>query len=218
MNDPHVDWLLYSIEHDVSVDYSKADPVDHEETAFCVRIEMDRVRFTMKEHHATERAACAAVKSFIDRWVFQAQLQRGPNTFTLRFLSAHVVDRAPNPTPAGMVPLSVSMRAGTPTIRMSLTVVCGYPAPPSSRIEITPNVRSMYERYLGYRDGREPLPAMAYFCLTVLESEAGAGVSRRAWAASRYGITKNVLQKMGELSSGKGGGLARKAEGHRLGN
>ena len=66
----------------------------------------------------------------------------------------------------------------------------------------------MHQRYLGHRQGREPLPAMAYFCLTVLELAAGG----RKEAATTYGIDVDVLRKIGELTSGsRSGPDARKA-------
>jgi hypothetical protein len=66
----------------------------------------------------------------------------------------------------------------------------------------------MLLRYHGYRDGREPLLSMAYFCLTVLEANAGG----RSAAARKYRIDKAVLHKLGELTSRRGDlATARKA-------
>ena len=45
MNDPRVVALHYRIEHESSVDYSKAEPVDHEEEGFRLRIEEGRACF-----------------------------------------------------------------------------------------------------------------------------------------------------------------------------
>ena len=45
MNDPRVVALHYRIEHESSVDYSKAEPVDHEEEGFRIRIEEGRACF-----------------------------------------------------------------------------------------------------------------------------------------------------------------------------
>lgn len=57
---------------------------------------------------------------------------------------------------------------------------------------------------------------MAYFCLTMLEKSAGElhqhrRDPRRQAVANKYGIEKAVLDKMGDLSSEKGGQQARKA-------
>ena len=44
MNDPHVVALFYEIEHDIAVDYSDANPIDHEEPGFRLRMEDKRAR------------------------------------------------------------------------------------------------------------------------------------------------------------------------------
>ena len=67
----------------------------------------------------------------------------------------------------------------------------------------------MFHRYLGHIQGREPLSAMAYFCLTVLEQMGGG----RSVAAVRFGISKKVLRRISKLSTNKGGPSARKAIG-----
>ena len=69
----------------------------------------------------------------------------------------------------------------------------------------------MYDRFQGYRLGREPLTSMVYFCVTVLEGPPRK--KRRETAAKKYGIQLEVLNKLGELSSERGGQQARKALG-----
>ena len=76
-------------------------------------------------------------------------------------------------------------------------------------MKITPDVQSMYDRFAGYRLGKEPLASMASFCLTVLEISTG----RRQTAAEQYRIDRAVLDQIGNLSSEKGGPPARKAAG-----
>ena len=173
MNDPHVVWLLYGIEHGASVDYRDADPFDYEGDAFRLRVENKQVRFEMKDHRATERAARAAVESFIATWEFDAQLAGGRDTFRLRFLDSLIEDRAPDPPPPGVVSLRMSARAGEPTARMNLTVCRAYPAPPSSKLCIPPYVRIMHSRFLDHQQGKEPIASVAYFCYTVLLASAG---------------------------------------------
>ena len=100
--------------------------------------------------------------------------------------------------------------------------VSEYPAPPSD-IALSPEAETMYHRYMGYRQRQEPLPAMAYFCLSMLE-DPPAGNSRerkingnkRKVAAKKYRIDEGVLNKIGELSSKRGEVDARKREGTDL--
>ena len=65
---------------------------------------------------------------------------------------------------------------------------------------MTPDVETMWQRYEGYLNSNEPLPAMAYFCLTVLEAKAGNPDK----AAKAYRISKRVLGRLAELTSQHG--------------
>ena len=85
-----------------------------------------------------------------------------------------------------------------------------------SRIKRTPDINSMYHRYLGYRGGKEHLPSMAYFCLIVLESMAGRAkkrTERRQAVAEKFRVAVDVLKRVGDLSSEAGGPAARKETG-----
>src|SRR4029077_1846562 len=66
----------------------------------------------------------------------------------------------------------------------------------SGEFRITPDVSTLSNRYWGYREGKEPLQAMAYFCLTVLL----AGAKGRGKAAAMFRIDAAVLRKLGELT------------------
>ena len=205
MNEAFVVALIYRIKHDVSVDYGKAGPSGHEEPGFRIRVEDERVRFEFEDLYATEREARDAIEGYIREWEFTAGLRRGPGVFRLEFLDSEIEYR--DLAPGVLVPTTI--RAGTP--RMSAPtlrrLLPSYPQPPSG-VNLTPDVESMYERYMGYRQGREPLTSMAYFCLTVLENQVG-----KKEAARKYGVSRNVLDKIRRLSSEKGDSQARKAEG-----
>ena len=212
MNDPHVVALNYRIEHSSSVDYDNAAPLDHSEEAFDIHVEGNKVRFVMKRHYATESEAVEAVKDYIRAWERLAALQKGPNEFTLAFAGAEIKDR--NPTP-GIVQAR-AMFSSCVGVVDELTIHvsrAAYPQPPSRRLEFSPDIDSMYHRYIGYRTGREPLPSMAYFCLTVLENSVPARKDRRRVAARHYGIDYGVLSKIGRLCANKGGAEARKSKG-----
>ena len=160
MNDPHVAALVYKIEHGPSVDYSEAEPLDREETDFHVQIANEEVRFEFKEHYATEDAARKAIKEYIRAWEFDAGLQGGPNYFKLKFNHAKIEDR--NPTP-GVEYAGLHLRSGVPTSTMGVVVFepC-YPPPPSG-VLITADVQTLYDRYMGYCQDREPLETMGLF-------------------------------------------------------
>ena len=215
MNDPHVIALLYKIEHDDSVDYSEAKRIEHEEDSFGLTVEDDGVRFDLKDHYATEDAARGMVEDYVRCWEFESALRGQPGQFNLRYDRAETKDRHPPPPTPGVVNLSGHVRSGVPTVQATLTVTTRktYPSPPSG-MTLDPNdpdVLTMYYRFKGYRENKEPLAGMAYFCLTMLERHLCKG---RKAAARTYGIDKSILDMIGNLTANRGGpGTARKASG-----
>ena len=206
MNDPHVVALIYGIEHGASVDYEEAEPFVLEEPAFRLEVKDKKARFELKDHYAEESAARESIEEYIRVWEIDACLNNGPSSFKLRFDESEIEDR--NPTP-GKVRVRAGIGVGCVAISASVTCrVCDYPSPPSG-LAINPDVQTMYDRYMNYLQGREPLSGMAFFCLTVLENSAGG----RKASARKYQIAKRVLREIGYLCSEKGGPEARKAEG-----
>lgn len=217
MNDPTVVALVYHIEHGPSVDYSEARPLCHDEPGFRVTVNDNKARFEFKDHHATKQEAMQAISGYIRRWEVSVGLQHGPNRFRLRNPHAEIRDRNPVPTmdrnlPPGRVEGHGRIVSGVPQVRgVAVVVPPRYPHPPRSELEITPDVESMFTRYIGYLKNREPLPAMAYFCLTVLEHPFGK--NPRKAAATQYQVCHSVLKTIGDLTANYGGTRARKAMG-----
>ena len=193
MNDPHVAVLIYKIEHGDSIDYSKAKPLDHEEAGFRVKITNGQVCFKFKDHYASVDEAREVIGDYIRSWEFDAGLREGPNRFKLKFDQSQIEDR--NPTPGAVsigTPIRFSFTVSEPTV--TLSPAC-YPPPPSG-VKLIPDVQTMYDRYMGYRQGREPLKTMAYFCLTILEKN-----NSRKVAAKTHGIKFEVLREIGRIST-----------------
>ena len=161
MNDPHVAALIYKIEHGQSVDYRKAQPMDHEETGFSVKVADQQVRFEFKEHYAAEDGARGAIEDYIRAWEFGAGLKNGPDYFKLKFDYAQIEDRKPTPGVVMVHARPVRFEVTVGKVTCVVSPGC-YPPPPSVML-ITPDVQTMYDRYMGYRQGREPLTTMAYF-------------------------------------------------------
>ena len=211
MNDPHVVALVYQLDHCDSIDYSKASPIHRDGDRFHLSILDGIVRFDLHDHFSTIEAADKALLEFRQAWEFDAQLTLGLDTFRLVLdrNASEIVDR--NPTPNYMsisgydtieVSMSASLCIGVPT----------YPVPPMN-VTLTPDVKMMFNRYIDYKKGCEPLASMANFCLTVLEHSTGQLRNRRCAASVMYGIDKMVLNKIGCLSANCGGSKARKAVG-----
>ena len=212
MNDPRVVALNYKIEHHSSVDYDKASPLDHSEGDFEIHVEGNDVRFAMNRHYATQSEAIEAIESYIRSWECLAALQNGPNEFKLVFVWAEIEDRAPMPgvVNVSVKPVRFNFSVGEPSIHVSRGA---YPRPPSSKMEFSPEIKLMFDRYVGYRAHREPLTGMANFCLTVLVDTVQSGKDHLKAAASHFDIDYKVLNKVGHLCACKGGAEARKALG-----
>ena len=212
MNDPHVEVLLYRVIHGKSHYYSKAERLKIDEPGFQVLIRDEEVRFEFKDHYATEKEARKAVKDYIHNWEFDACLKGGNDCFKLEFMKAVRVDRQPTP---GVITVDAEPVRAVVSISEAVGTVghAKYPSPSSAVSFNDPDVQTMYQRYMGYRQGNEPLASMAYFCLTFLEALAGQNKDQRKAAAQKYQIGKSVLSNIAMLSSNKGGHDARKAVG-----
>ena len=206
MNDPHVEALIYVVEHDERSNYSSAKTVEIEHTNFHLRLEDNEARFELKEHYPTRRQAQEAIQPFIKQWELIASLKSGPGAFTLKFKRPEMIDRRPTPgvISISLDPISVDVTLSRPTV----TVSRQYPQPPSERrMKIdNPDVQTMLNRYIGYRQGREPLPSMAYFCYEVFAKRLGKDAKH---AAEKHKIAHKLIRRVSNLASNKGGDQAR---------
>ena len=219
MNDPHVAALHYHVNHDDSLDYDNADPLEQENDQFQVGITDRKVTFRLKDHYTSIEEAKAALEPFVRQWEFLSTLESGSRAFALRYSHAEVIDRNPPPTPPGVIrvdagPIGIHWTVSIPSVRVGKG---SYPRPPSGSA-LNPDaseVRDMLSRFDQYHLGRAGLADVAYLCLTVLEDSFPKGVKNRRGKLSRYyGIAPIVIAQVGRLSSGKGGPLeARKSSG-----
>ena len=202
MNDPHVAALIYKIEHGPSVDYRKAESIDHEEAEFRVKIANEEVRFEFKEHYATEDAARKAIEDYIRVWEFGAGLENGPSCFKLKFDHAQIEDR--NPTPGGLELHAQPLRFDMMLSKAILTVSRNCYPPPPSGVKITPDVQLMYDRYMDHLQGREKLLDVAYFCWTMVKDNP----------VTTTDFSRRVCNTISRISGGGGGPEhARKQDG-----
>ncbi len=210
MNDPHVDALIYVIEHDESSDYSLAKTVETEHTSFSLILEDNEARFELKEHYPTRHEAQQAIQPFLQQWELRASLNSGPGTFTLKFKRSEITDRRPTPGVISVSadPISYNFTVSRPTVTLSRQ----YPHPPSERrMDIdNPDVQTMLNRFIGYRQGRELLPSMAYFCYEVFTKRLDMDAKH---AAEKHRISHLLIKKVSNLSSNKGGDQARHQRG-----
>ena len=210
MNDPHVEALVYIVEHDKSSDYSLAKTLEIEHTTFRLKLEDSEARFELKEHYPTRQQAQQAIQPFIQQWALKASLKSGPGTFALKFKQPENIDRQPTPGVISVSPPPISFHftISSPTV----TVSRQYPKPPPERqMNIdNPDVQTMLHRYLGYRQGHEPLSSMAYFCYEVFAKRLGKDSKD---AAKNHKISHKLVKRVSNLASNKGGDQARHQSG-----
>lgn len=207
--DFHVVSLQYALQPDEGFSYDNPPPVDFETEQARFHLADGILTCKMKTHFSDAEGAQKAVKPILRAWETYVDLQRNRGQLRFRYERPEIIDRSPKP-PGSMSVFLTGNAMATATASASLHLTSNrYPDPPPDYFRLNPDAETVLQRYQGYGDGREPLLSMAYFCLTVLESKAGG----RDAAAALYGIDKNVLGKMGELSSTRGDLLhARKAD------
>ena len=193
MNDPKVVALIYTVDHGNSVSYENAGPLRNFKTPeFELTVENKIARFEFKKHYADKDEALKAIEPFIRHWEFLAEIDGGPNSFSLWYEGAEMVDRKPSPSEPGIRKLRASFRVKAPTITARIShLKAEYPPPPSggSVDPDDPDVVKMKDKYDQYRLGKEKLPVLAYFCMTVLEDKYRG----RPAAARDCEISKKVL-------------------------
>ena len=210
MNDPHVVALIYVVEHEDSVDYGTAETIKEERSTFRLTLQDGEARFELKEDYASTQQAQKAIQPFIEQWELRTSLAYGPGKFALRFKRSKIFDRDPEPGSISLVADAAHFNVAISTARV--TVSRQYPRPPVERCMKMdcPEVQTMLHRYMGYRQGREWLPSMAYFCSDVFVYRLGDGLKD---SAKKHSISGKLVKKVRKLASEKGGDKARKQVG-----
>jgi hypothetical protein len=200
MRDPHVESLRYRLETSVTTTYKNPPAVEVIRDEFECRLSDGVLTCRMKKHYPTVEEARRVIDGFLRSWEIKTALELGRDEMRFQFEDSHMVDRDPPPPGSSQIVRVSAASVGVSTLLGRVHVTRNkYPDAPST-FAVTPDVETLWQRYENYLDGREPLPSMAYFCLTVVENKAG---SRRN-AAKEYSIDKRILDKLGELTSTRG--------------
>lgn len=213
MNDPHVVSLEYILETDDTLTFDNPDQFERDGGSFTVRIADGVLTATMKDHFATQEQAMAVVWPFLRAWELHHALERGRRELRFTFARSTIMDRKPTPADAGHAVLA---EAGMITLKgypATLTVTRRhYPEPPVGFV-VSPDVETLWNRYENHLLGREYLPTMGYFCLSVVQTLYGG----RGKAAQSLNIDRPVLDALGLLTSERGdAATARKQQGSAL--
>jgi hypothetical protein len=217
MRDPHVVALHYKLDTGPQLAFNNPPPIDWDADTFSLRLDNGALCVKMKDHFATVEDGRLAVESSLRSWEIAANLENGPGSVRFTFEHPDVIDLAllpPGSQRIGTVTGSLQVQCVS-TVTLT-TTRNHYPAFPRT-FQASPNVVTMWGRYEGYLAGREPLPSMAYMCLTVLEASTGRKKGKRPAAAKQYKVHLDVLNTLGTLTSERGdAATARKVVAGRV--
>lgn len=200
MYDHHVQRLYYDASSGEGISYRDPPPLTFSNQLGNFDLRGGKLTITPTEHFAEEDQARQAIEPFLRAWEIEKDLTSNIGTIRFKFAQAEVIDRNPPPPGTPRIIRAKGSSLCVVSAKATLHVTCSeYPEPPPT-FRTTPEVEMCYRRWMGYRNGKEPLPAMAYFVLTVFEQIAGG----RDAAARVFQIDLAILQKMGDLTSTKG--------------
>jgi len=196
MNDSYVERLYYQVIIPEDMDYDKAQLLSGDTDDFKLKLSKDQLIVEMKTHCASEDGAREIVDDYLKGWEVTAGLLHGPGSLTFKFSNSIILDLTTDNEDIRNAELNVSLSdvivlADEAEVRVSHDE---FPAPPQ-RFKLSPEVEMMYLRYKLYREGRETLLGLAYWCFIMLEYSAGG----RSEAADQYVVDYRVLRKIAEL-------------------
>ena len=200
MRDPHVESLRYRLKTPATTIYENPPAVKVIRNEFECHLNNGVLTCRMREHFPAVEEARRVVEDFLRSWEIKTELKIGRGEMRFQLEDSHVIDRDP-PPPGGPKKVQLS---GTATLTSNISAILHvtrrkYPDPPTV-FTVTPDVETLWQRYNNYLDGKEQLPAMAYFCLTLVENKARG----RKPAAKLFLIQETILDKLGYLTSRKG--------------
>lgn len=211
MKNPRVETLFYEVKGGKTVTYDDPAELDFSNSIGRFTTLNGVLHIQPTAHFVRESSARSVVEPFLETWRVCANLESGcSDTIRFQFLKSQIIDLDP-PLPGESQTIYVEVGDYVTVFGdVSFHVTRrSYPASPLFVGGLSPNAESAYLRWIAYKEGSEPLQAMAYFVLTILE---GVGNNRRTRAAANYQIDKPILDEIGRLTSTRGSNLtARKA-------
>lgn len=209
MKEQRVESLAYQIKPAEDIVYDDPPPLDVDKEKWKGHLENGILTCHMKVHYDSVADARKEVESYLRAWEIGAAIAGGRGSIAFVYRDASIIDLAPKGEGDVRVYLTGCATAGTRVTAKVVITRRNYPPPPKA-FGVCPDVETLWGRYEGYLDGKEPLPSMAYFCLTMIEENHGHG--KRGAAARSINVDSEVLNTLGRLTSTKGDDTAaRKA-------
>lgn len=208
MNDPHVEVLHYRFESLNATDnFDNANPQTGIIDTWEYQLSDGILKVSPQIHYSSEDDARVALEPLLRNWEESSFLSKSKHYIKFIFDHSDIIDRRPSP---GNQTLHVHS-AGSFLLFGKVTVVrnnSNYP-PPEINYQSSPLTEFFISRLLRYRQGSELLTTMAYTILSRLVGE-NKGPSEKA---KRFAVSKNLLGRIGELSSIPDPEYGRKGKG-----
>jgi hypothetical protein len=209
MNQSIVTSLYYELKLTTELAFDDPPPIEKELPEFKLILKDGQLEVIMKREVRTELEARNIAEPYLRSWELDLFLNSGRKEFWFDFKNSVAIDKNPASKEGKVIHVGVGeliLAAEEVTLRLTRK---NYPIPVFT-LSNSPDVESLVKRYEGFVKRKEPLLSMAYFCLTVIESES----ENTLIAAAKYNVDKNVLKKLGELTSKRGDMTeSRKAKG-----
>ncbi len=201
MTEEHVESLRYSLRTDGSLQFDNPPPLELETSGLRLRLVGNDLTVWPKAQYASEEAAKEMVDVYVRAWEIYEALLSGRPSIHFEFRSAQMVDRAGSETSKYVVSRFRTLRS----VRRDPQRRSTYPRPPQT-FAASPDVEAMWQRYVQYLQGHEPLLSMGYACLTRMEFAARNAPVKgaRRKVEHVYGIEEEVLRKLGEFTTNLG--------------
>jgi hypothetical protein len=204
-----VESLFYQMRSAEDITYDDPPALDVDTETWRGHLENGILTCHMKVHYSSVGDARKEVESYLRDWEISAAIEYGRRSMTFSYWNASVIKLAPEGEGGDLVYLE-GRAACTARATAKLTITRRNYLPPPELFRVSPNVETLWGRYEGYLDGKEPLLGMAYFCLSTIEVNYGQG--SRKTAAHTLNVGPEVLDTLGRLISTKGDSTAaRKA-------
>lgn len=202
MNDPHVESITYTLQSDDV--YLKPPRLEFDSELFAGALDQGALELWPKDHYPSVEAVRPTADRFVRGWEVASALRYARGAVAFEYDSCQIIDR--NPPGPGEVHLQAETGAFVfMGAQAGATVTRGaYPAPPDD-FRFTEDVEALWGRLEEYRQGREKLLPMAYFCLTWIDRMGGGGRKTRKHAAKNLRIAYKVLDTLGRLTSDERG-------------
>ena len=201
MKEPRVESLVYQIKSAEDIVYDDPPSLDVDTGKWKGHLENGILTCRLKVHYSSVADARKGVESYLRAWEIGAAIEHGRGSIRFIYKDAKLVDLAPQGSGDVVVYLAGAM-AGAGALAARVVIMRRNYPPPPKVFRVSPDVETLWSRYEGYLDGREPLLTMAYWCLTMIEVSYGQG--KREAAACTINVDSEVLNTLGRLTSTKG--------------